>query len=107
MPTCCGGRINSFRQYANLCALASAIVAVSTRSHIPTHNSILLEKKPAEINASLRANFPDISRGSVGVIASVFFYTNVLPLVLSFILMYAGTTLLLRHHSKSLGRIIY
>lgn len=90
-----------------LYGLAAVLTAVSTGSHILTHNIILLEKKPAEINANLKGNFPDISRGSVGIIASVFLYVNVLPLVLSFIFMYAGTTLLLRHHSKKLGKIKY
>jgi len=44
---------------------------------------------------------------TVGVIASIFVYANVLPLILSFVLMYAGTTLLLRHHSKRLGNTKY
>jgi hypothetical protein len=88
-----------------LYALASAMVALSTGTHLLTHNTILLEKKPFEINATLKQEFPEISQSTIGIIANVFLYANVLPLLLSFVLMYAGTTLLLRHHSKKLGKV--
>jgi hypothetical protein len=88
-----------------LYALASAMVAISTGSHLLTHNIILLEKKPFEIDANLKQDFPEISQSTIGIIANVFLYANVLPLLLSFVLMYAGTILLLRHHSKKLGKI--
>lgn len=82
------------------------MVALSTGSHVFTHNSILLNKKPIEINATLPQGFPEISTNTVGVIvASIFLYANILPIVLSFVFMYAGTILLLRHHSKKLGKI--
>jgi len=86
-------------------ALASGMVAVSTGSHLFTHNSILLEKKPFEINTNLKQDFPEINTKTVGYIANVFLYANVLPLLLSFFLMYAGTVLLLRNYSKKLGKI--
>lgn len=43
-----------------LYALASAMVAISTGSHVFTHNIILLEKKPFEINANSKEGFPII-----------------------------------------------
>lgn len=88
-----------------LYGLASTMVAISTASHLITHNGILLEKKPLEINAGLEQSFPEISTRTVGIIATLFLYANVMPLLLSFFLMYAGTILLLRHHSKRLGKI--
>ena len=88
-----------------LYALASGMVAISTGSHLITHNSILLEKKPFEINASLKQDFPEISTRTVGYMANVFLYANVLPLLLSFFFMYAGTVLLLGNYSKKLGKI--
>jgi hypothetical protein len=90
-----------------LYGLAGAMIATSAGGHILTNNSILLEKNPAEINANFRGNFPDIGPITAGVMASVFLYAYVLPLILSFVLMYAGTTLLLRHHSKKLRKIKY
>ena len=54
----------------------------------------------------VKPDFPEISTRTVGVIiASVFLYINVLPLLLSFFLMYAGTVLLLRDYLKKLGKI--
>lgn len=88
-----------------LYALASAMVAISTGSHLLTHNAILLEKKPFVIDANLKQDFPEISQSTIGIIANIFLYANVLPLLLSFVLMYAGTILLLRHHSEKLGEI--
>ncbi|MBV9667733.1 MAG: hypothetical protein JO327_06340 [Nitrososphaeraceae archaeon] len=87
-----------------LYALASAMVAISTGSHLLTHNAILLEK-PFVIDANLKQDFPEISQSTIGIIANVFLYANVLPLLLSFVLMYAGTILLLQHHSEKLGKI--
>ena len=41
-----------------LYSLASSMVAISTGSHLVTHNVILLEKRPFEINAHLKQDFP-------------------------------------------------
>lgn len=88
-----------------LYALAGAMTAISAGSHIVTHNSILLEKKPFEIKANLNQDFPQINTKTVGYISNVFLYAYILPLLLSFLLMYAGTVSLLRHYSKKLGKI--
>jgi hypothetical protein len=63
------------------------------------------KKSRFEINTNLKQDFPEINTKTVGYIANVFLYANVLPLLLSFFLMYAGTVLLLRNYSKKLGKI--
>jgi hypothetical protein len=86
-------------------ALASAMVATSTGSHLVTHNLILWEKRPFEVNANIKQDFPQISTRTVGVIAPIFSYAYLLPLLLSFLLMYIGTVLLLHHYTKKVGKI--
>jgi MFS family permease len=91
-----------------LYGLAGALVAISTGTHILTHNSILLEKL-ADIRqgSNLKTEFPDINPSTFGTLGWIFLYIYVTPLLLSFMLMYAGTAFLLYHYSEKIGKIKY
>jgi hypothetical protein len=83
--------------------LASAIITINLMLTLAFMTSILLSK-PVEVRTHLSTIWPVFSPDSpMGIINSA----NVLSGIISFLLMWISTTLLLRHHSRKLGKIKY
>jgi hypothetical protein len=83
--------------------LASAILTINLALTVAFMTSILLSK-PVEIRTHLTTIWPVFSSDSpMGMLNSAYVISG----IISFMLMWVSTTLLLRHHSRKLGKTKY